>query len=156
MTAENLQATTDRLSKELLDYAIWDVDQQKDERSKVLILHLHIERVLDVFIDSWFERPKPLLGFNFMKKLKIVNAVCALSEKLYNNVRQINLFRNQFAHTLNREEIKLNFSKLVIERDISNLNDSNKIKVAVFETLVKLNEELYGTIREREDVLKDD
>jgi len=149
MAAEDIKKVTDRLSKELLDYAIWDVDQQQDERSKVLVLHLHIERVLDVFIDSWFERPKPLLEFNFMKKLKIVNAVCALSGVLYNNVRQINLFRNQFAHTLNREEIKLDFSKLTTGQDISKLDDSNKIQVTVFETLVRLNKELYRTIREQ-------
>jgi hypothetical protein len=146
METDSFEKTLEQLDSALIDYALGDIGAQKDVRSKILIIHLHIERLINIFLDNWFMNSKKLPRLAFKNKLDLAAASVPMENDLYGNVRQLNVIRNNYAHKLGADKIKINFGSFTTKQDISTLPALGKLEVVALETLRSLNRLFYGNI----------
>ena len=86
--------------KEFLDMTLVG-EELLDYRSKVLVSHIWIERLMEWIIIKKFKNHKDKINFSFSKKQKILFDLGIINEDLNHELKIFNKIRNVFAHEIN-------------------------------------------------------
>ena len=91
--------------KEFLEITLTETDLV-DYRSKVLISHMWIERLMECIIMKKLKNYEDISDFDFFKKQKILFELGILNEDMNHELKIFNRIRNVFAHEINPMEGK--------------------------------------------------
>jgi len=135
-----------------------DLNEINEVRNKVITLHLYVELLMNIFIDSFFVNGELITNsrsFSFYKKIIIIEAL-GFDKQLCQNIKMINEYRNKFAHNLNLSSINLGFSKVYVKdpEEFSRLNDINKIQILAVESLIRMNEQFHKFLKWRKEIFE--
>ncbi len=85
--------------KEFFDRTIAETELL-DYRSKVLVSHIWIERLMEWIIIKKFKNHEDLIDFDFSKKQKILFGLGIINEDMNHELKFFNKIRNVFAHEI--------------------------------------------------------
>ncbi len=116
----------------------------KDERGKVIALHLYIEEWLDEILKTYANATEIKRKLKFLQKVKLTHAVGIIDDLLLNNLLIINKIRNHYGHVRkpNKEKIVSWIAELKIRPsyDWQGMNKLDAICCLTMMDLDKINE----------------
>lgn len=151
------------MSKEVAKIFVERLSNNSDPLSNIVTVHLFCENAINCLIkakaigvEDFSKRNRdelyiPILDSNYSTKLYFVYSMGLIEQKLYENLRLLNHWRNKAAHNIH-EEIKrlpMDFHEFSEKRSkITEQSSENEIVIGVaFATYVELHkfiEEIYG------------
>jgi hypothetical protein len=101
------------ITKDITFHYTSKVDRRSDELTTVVKGHLLVEFVLNELIRRGLRDPKPLLddhrSYTFAVKAQILYSARLLPPEIFRNIVRINKIRNQLAHNLQTDQLKIDY-----------------------------------------------
>lgn len=135
-----------RIESTINDRLFSEIGDIKEQRNKIITLHLFIEYWLNKILEKIFDNENITKNYNnFYGKLNELNNLGVLDKTLFFNINSINKIRNKYAHELEIEKIQTQINELInslIIRPDYETNDADKFRYIVVQTMMDL-EEIY-------------
>lgn len=142
------------MSKDVVKIFVERLSNNSDSLSNIVTIHLFCENAINNLIKEKairvedYSRKKdetyiPILDSNYSTKLYFVYSLGLIEQKLYENLRLLNYWRNKAAHNIHEDIKKFPMNFHVFGENVSKItpesNESEIIVGVAFETYVQLH-----------------
>lgn len=100
---------------EIMDSLQKDIDKTRNPRIIIPITHLYLEHIFDLVLLKKWDKSNVVINerSGYSEKLKLLLARNLITNELYNTLKSINAIRNEFVHSFNPDNKKI--EKLAIK-----------------------------------------
>lgn len=142
------------MSKDVVKIFVERLSNNSDSLSNIVTIHLFCENAINNLIKAKairvedYSRKKdetyiPILDSNYSTKLYFVYSLGLIEQKLYENLRLLNYWRNKAAHNIHEDIKKFPMNFHIFGENVSKItpesNESEIIVGVAFETYVQLH-----------------